>query len=219
MKRTIITGGSSGLGYELAKHLVKERQLVLIGRSEDKLTDAKERLLTLHPSADIKTHSFDISDEPSVVECLKTYECIDELYNVAGVGIFKTVTDYSKEDMMNVLNANLVGMMLMTKETLKIMTKGVVINVISTAGLKGKVGESVYCASKFGARGYTEALKATYKGTDIKIIGVYPGGMNTSFWSKEKENFMSAKAVAKQIIRQVKTAEHMNVTDITIERW
>lgn len=77
-----------------------------------------------------------------------------------------------------------------------------------------------------GERGYTESLKAEYKGTTVKVIGVYPGGMNTEFWkenrdyvSEEKSNtFMNPKDVATVILDNITNYNNLNVADVIIER-
>ena len=56
-----------------------------------------------------------------------------------------------------------------------------VMNIISTAGLRGKANESVYVASKFGVRGFTESLKVEYQDTNLHVTAAYMGGMNTPF--------------------------------------
>lgn len=97
---------------------------------------------------------------------------------------------------------------------------------MSSAALRGNKQESVYCATKWGERGYTESLKAAYKGTSVKIIGVYPGGMNTDFYQKardyvseEKQNsFMNPADVADVIMQNVFTKNNLTVADIVIER-
>jgi len=96
---------------------------------------------------------------------------------------------------------------------------------MSTAALKGNKNETVYCSAKWGERGYTEALKAEYKGTSVKVFGVYPGGMNTEFWndsrdyvSEEKaKSFMNPSDVAKVILDNI-SYDSLKVSDITIER-
>ncbi len=97
---------------------------------------------------------------------------------------------------------------------------------MSSAALKGNKQEVLYCATKWGERGYTESLKVAYKGTSVKVIGVYPGGMNTEFWndnrdyvSEEKSNsFMNPKDVAMVIIDNITSYNTLTVADIIIER-
>lgn len=84
----------------------------------------------------------------------------------------------------------------------------------------------MYEACRWGERGYTESLKAEYKGTTVKVIGVYPGGMNTEFWkenrnyiSEEKSDaFMNPKDVATVILDNITNYKNLNVADIIIER-
>lgn len=90
----------------------------------------------------------------------------------------------------------------------------------------GNKQEAVYCATKWGERGYIESLKACYKGTSVKVIGVYPGGINTEFYknsrdyvSEEKQfTFMKPYDVAKTIIDNVTNETNLTVEDIIIER-
>ncbi len=96
---------------------------------------------------------------------------------------------------------------------------------MSTAALKGNPNESLYCASKWGARGFTESLKAYFKGTNIKVMGVFQGGTNTPFWNKNRDylskevtdNFMDSEKLAKTIYNAV-TSDGVAVSDITIDR-
>ena len=101
-----------------------------------------------------------------------------------------------------------------------------IVNIMSSAALKGNKDEALYCAAKWGERGYTESLKAAYKGTSVKIIGVYPGGMNTQFWEKNRnyvseekqKEFMDPKDVAAVILDNIINYRNLNVSDIFIER-
>lgn len=168
-KISIVTGGTSGLGLCMARHLVKQgKNVVIIGR-------------------------------------------------------FCKTIDICEEEIDQVLDANLKGMVLMTVAALKTMTSygGKIANIMSTASLKGKAGESLYCASKWGAKGFTEALKSEYKGSNILVYGVYPGGMKTSFWketsSVKTDDFMEPEAVAEHIVDAVMN-ETIYISDIVIER-
>ena len=97
---------------------------------------------------------------------------------------------------------------------------------MSSAALRGNKQESVYCATKWGERGYTESLKVAYKGTSVKVIGVYPGGINTDFYknsrdyiSEEKQStFMDPKDVANVIINNVFNDINLTIGDLIIER-
>ena len=119
-------------------------------------------------------------------------------------------------------------MILFSGKTLKVKEEKdlKIVNIMSSAALRGNKQEAVYCATKWGERGYTESLKAAYKGTRVKVIGVYPGGINTDFYknsrdyvSIEKQNtFMNPSDVAKTILDNVLSEANLTVADIVIER-
>ena len=117
-------------------------------------------------------------------------------------------------------------MILCTTELLKVQEENLkIVNIMSSAALKGNKNETVYCATKWGERGYTESLKAEYKGTSVKVVGVYPGGMNTNFWKdsrdyvsvEKSDTFMDPTDVAKVIMDNI-SYDSLNVADIIIER-
>ena len=226
-KISLVTGGSSGLGFELSKQLIALGKTVcIIGKNEAKL---KKALTKLGNGA--FGFGGDVSDEAfikSVMEQLKAKNhTIEYLFNCAGVGLFGDPDKNNSEMINSVIDSNLKGTIIVTNHALELMKQngGKIINIISSAGLKGNPLESVYCASKWGARGYTESLKAYFKGSNIKVIGVYPGGMNTPFWNEsrnyvsvEKANsFMNPKEVALVIINNV-VNNKVSVSDINIER-
>ncbi len=119
-------------------------------------------------------------------------------------------------------------MILFSTQCLKVKNEAdlKIINIMSSAALRGNKQEAVYCATKWGERGYTESLKVAYKGTSVKVIGVYPGGINTNFYknsrdyvSEEKQSsFMNPSDVAKTILDNVLNETNLTVADIIIER-
>ena len=119
-------------------------------------------------------------------------------------------------------------MIIVSTETLKAKEEKnlKIVNVMSSAALRGNKQEAVYCATKWGEKGYTESLKIAYKGTSVKIIGVYPGGINTNFYknsrdyiSEEKQNsFMNPRDVADTILNNILSPANLTVADIIIER-
>lgn len=140
---------------------------------------------------------------------------------------FKMPTEYCKEDIDKCFKG-LQGMILCSTNVLKIKNEEdiKIVNIMPSAALRGNKQESVYCATKWGERGYTESLKTAYKGTTVKIIGVYPGGINTNFYANsrdyvsiEKQNtFMNPSEVAKIICDNIFSNLNLNVADIIIER-
>ncbi|MBT2733961.1 SDR family oxidoreductase [Bacillus sp. ISL-7] len=213
MKTIIITGAGSGLGKELA-HLFSQKgyHLLLTGRTFDKLTTTKEEIEASGGSADILP--IDIGDAKDVS---KKAEEISHTYNIyglvnnAGVGHFGPFVEMNEHHITEMINTNVLGTLMMTKAILPLLLKtseGRILNIISTAGLRGKVNEAVYAASKFAVRGFTESLQKEYEGSGIKFNAVYMGGMDTPFWEnsdhvKDTSRFRSPREVAEIIIEQM----------------
>ena len=173
---------------------------------------------------------WDISDGEfvkNVINEISNLGNIKILINNAGEPSFKLPTKYEKEDIDKCFKG-LEGMILFSTETLKIKQEKnlKIVNIMSSAALRGNKQEAVYCATKWGERGYTESLKVAYKGTSVKVIGVYPGGINTEFYknsrdyvSEEKQStFMKPHDVAKTIIDNITNKNNLTVADIIIER-
>ena len=133
------------------------------------------------------------------------------LVNNAGVGHFGPFEGIETAQISEMLDTNVLGTILMTKAILPHLQKngqGRIMNIISTAGLRGKVNEAVYVASKFAVRGFTESLQKEYEGSEIKFNAVYMGGMDTPFWDKsdhikDKSRLRSAKEIAEIIMEKL----------------
>lgn len=201
MKKIVITGGSSGLGFELAKAYLKDNHHVtIIGRNIEKLNKA---LATLKTFGHVKGFAFDITDISSIKNFKEAVKTIDLLINNAGLGYFGPLDDYSETQIHNMIDINLKGTIFMT-QLLHDIVNDQIMNVISTAGLKGKVNESVYVASKYGVRGFTESLQKELK---LQVTPVYMGGMATPFWDdsdhiKDMSRLKSPELVALEIIEK-----------------
>ena len=230
-KISLISGGGSGLGFEIAGKLVKSaKDVIILGRNSEKIFAAKEKLKGFAGNSFVEALSCNIGAEEDVRKVgdyLKENGCsVEYLYNNAGLGRFGKAV-ISTSDMVDMLfEANLKGMILLTTEILKLTPAEdelTIINIMSTSSLVGRAGETIYCAAKWGARGYTEALRVELKGTKRNIIAVYPGGMRTDFWkvpgmNRDVSNFMNPEEVAGKIVNAVMVSDKMLVTDITINR-
>jgi short-subunit dehydrogenase len=204
MSVAIVTGGTSGLGAAVAALLRKRGlRVVTVSRREE---------------ADIPG---DASREDTVLRAVSHAESLGEitiLVNCAGQGCFGAAGSYVEADVRQVLDASLVSTILFCDELFPRFTRdgGTIVNVLSTAALQAKPNESVYCAAKWGARGYTEVLKVEAKGTKARVISVAPGGMQTPFWSQPREGFMDPGDVARVIVDAIFAP--VNVSNVVIAR-
>lgn len=222
----VITGGANGLGKELVEAALNKGFYVC---------NIDRDILSMNKMQQEFTYNYkgfvgDISDEKFVKDTMQEISNIGDievLFNNAGEPSFKMPIDYTKEDIDKCFKG-LQGMILCSTEVLKIKNEKnlKIVNILSSAALRGNKQEAVYCATKWGEKGYTESLKAAYKGTSVKVIGVYPGGINTNFYknsrdyvSEEKQNtFMNPKDVANTLLSNVLNNTNLTVADIVIER-
>jgi len=201
MKTILITGASSGLGLALARVYTKDYHIILVARSEDKLK-ACQKLLegpTSIFTCDIRSNS-DISDLKAYL--IREHGSISCLINNAGVGYFGPFLDLKAQEIQDMVQTNTTGTILLT-HTLLPLVDDKVMTIISTAGLKPKVNESVYVASKYALRGFMESLQLEYQGQK-KFLPIYMGGMDTAFWDhsdhiKDKSRLKSPDLVARTI--------------------
>lgn len=205
----IVTGASTGLGLAIAELLSGGMTVVGVSRRAPAAATA-----FLHVAGDA-SRSDTAARAIAAAEGLGTIEL---LVNCAGAGIFGPAGSYDDDAIARVLDANLVSTIVFCNALFPLFREhgGTIVNVLSTAALAGKPNESVYCAAKWGARGYTESLKAEAKGTKARVMSVAPGGMNTPFWPEPREGFMDPKDVAAVVVDAINRG--VNVSDVVITR-
>jgi uncharacterized protein len=203
MSVAIVTGGTSGLGAAIAELLRASMQVVTVSRRDE---------------ADVAGDAAHADTVRRAIAHAESLGPITLLVNCAGLGIYGPAGTYDETSVRAVLDANLTSMILFSDALFPRFRSdgGTIANILSTAALVAKPNESVYCAVKWGARGYTEVLKAESKGTKARVISIAPGGMDTPFWSEKREGFMDAREVAKVVVDAI--ASRVNVNHVTIER-
>jgi uncharacterized protein len=230
-KISLISGGASGLGLEIADILVRAgKDVVILSRNPEKLNKAAERLKKSAKKNSVNAVVCNIGREEDIRNLgdyiVKNKLSAEYLYNNAGTGLFASAEASTSSMIDTVFEASLKGMILLTSEILLLTPKEeelTIVNIMSTSAMIGRAQETIYCAAKFGARGFTEALRSELKGTRRNIIAVYPGGMKTDFWkipgqNKDLSSFMDPADVAAKIVHAVTVLDKMLVTDITINR-
>ena len=223
-KNIIITGGSLGIGKETARDLVNRGANVLItGRSENRLIEAKIYTRS-------KIIKFDISDHINMSENAK--KCIDildgrvdVLINNAGIGVRKPIDELNIKDFLEVFNVNVFGLALFTKEIIPFMIKesyGTIINIGSTASLKGYKNGSIYSSSKFAVRCLTQCWQAELRPHNIRVCQVNPSEVTTAFGNSKRveredvENKLSPKEISHSIISAIEMDDRGFVNELNI---
>jgi short-subunit dehydrogenase len=217
MKAIIVTGAGTGLGKELSLLLAKQDyHMILTGRTEDKLNAVKEQIEQSGGSATALT--LDLRNLEDIKEKALLISKKHDLYglvNNAGLGYFGPFSESSDTEIEEMFQTNVFGTIHMTKAILPYLElnhEGLVLNIVSTAGLRGKKNEAVYCSSKFAVRGFTESLQKEYEETGIRFVAAYMGGMNTPFWDESEHvedptRLRSAAEVAGIIIDNLEKPE------------
>jgi short-subunit dehydrogenase len=227
----LVTGASSGLGLECSRQLVKRSiSTLMVARRANVLREKALEINAGPAGCHVYTFVADVGS-PTDVQKIRQFTKEEDLHvkwliNNAGVGKFGEIGRYSYQDIEDVFRANLIGTILMSQAFLDevVAGQGVICNVMSTAALNFRPMETVYTAAKWGARGFTETLRAELKGKPVRVMAVYPGGMNTHFWDESRQHvpdsskFMSVEVVAERIISNIFDAEMCQVSDITINR-
>src|SRR5712691_2304767 len=178
----LITGGTAGIGRSIAKTFAESGARVAItGRDKNRLEEAARTL-------DVFPIHADVSNEADVIrsyrEVLAKFGDLDILVNNAGVGVFKRLVDMDRANFDTVFATNVTGAMLMGREAAKHFiqrNRGAIINIASTAGLRGAANGTAYYASKFALRGMTECWRAELRRHNIRVFLVNPSEVLTNF--------------------------------------
>ena len=215
---TLITGASTGIGYELAKLFAKDRHnLILVARDEGKLETAKNELSKYN--VEVKILSLDLSKSEDIQGLFNYVEMnklnVDILVNNAGIGTFGDFSEieWVKEEALIDINIKV-----LTKLTKYFLPKiiecknGGILNVASTAAFCSGPRMAAYYASKAYVLNLTEAIYEECKDSGIRISCLCPGPVKTTFQDKAgikksesaKKYLMDAEEVAKVSYKDLK---------------
>lgn len=195
-KTIVITGASDGIGKCIALRVAKENtRLALIARNTDKLEKVAAQAKQLGAES-VKTYACDISDTDSLTNTCQAigvdFETIDVLINNAGIWQKQMPVDELSADVIDeVIHINLSALIHITRlllPQLRQTDEAAIINVVSKSGVLAQAGQSVYTASKYGVRGFTDVLKEDLKNTNVKVAGIYQSGTKTNMFAKADEN-------------------------------
>ena len=220
----LVTGGSLGIGKATAKMIVeKGGKVAITGRNELRLKKAAEEISAFPINADVAKPE-DIKKAFELF--LKEFGKLDCLINNAGIGGgWNEVTELKLEDFQKVYAVNVFGAAMMTKEAAKLFKKqnyGHIINIASTAAIKGYANGTVYSSSKFALRGMTECWRAELGKYNVRVILVNPSEVKTAFGDpdgKEKEevpNKLRGVEIAHTIVSALEMDNRGFIPEVTI---
>jgi len=190
-KTIVLTGASGGIGRAIAVALDKfGARLVLVGRSQDRLdavTAGLEGQYHRSVVADLATDA-GRANLRQLFAGDDSSEGPDALVNCLGVNALKLFHEQSAADIESQVTTNLLSPMLVCHDLVPTMLRkpeALILNVGSTFGSIGYPGFSSYCASKFGLRGFTEALRRELADTPVRVSYVAPRATRTDLNSPE----------------------------------
>jgi NAD(P)-dependent dehydrogenase (short-subunit alcohol dehydrogenase family) len=185
-RHAIITGGGRGIGAAIATALAERgANLSLLGRDMDRLHRTAEAIRDRYEYK-VQTHQVDVSDAASVQKVFRdAINQLGEAYilvNNAGQAQAGGLEQTTAELWQRMIGVNLSSAFYCTQQVLPTMAKagaGRVVNIASTAGLKGYPKISAYCASKHGLIGFTRAIAMEYAKSGVTVNAVCPGYTET----------------------------------------
>jgi len=190
-KNAVVTGGTRGIGFEIARKLLQNAaSVVLCGRSQEGVERA---VTTLHSETQqnggkVTGCPADISVRNDVAALFQFADAnldgLDILVNNAGIGVFRNIADLDPDEWRRVLDTNLTGAFLCSREAVPRMRNrgsGFIVNISSLAGKNPFAGGTAYNSSKFALNGFSEAMMLDLRYDNIRVSSVMPGSVSTEF--------------------------------------
>lgn len=194
-KKVLITGGSAGIGKALIDGLVSEgvKDIAVIGRRRELL----EALKSEYSSVNFLTIQGDVSKsedlDKAVSKITEEWGELDMLINNAGVVSAGLLSELSEEDVINQININITGLILLTKKSLPLLKKskeGAVMNISSGYGYIAMPFYSVYAATKAAVAQFSDAMRRELHQYPLHVMTVYPSATDTPMMKTAKVDGM-----------------------------
>ena len=221
-KCVLVTGSSSGIGYEITSKLLDLGAKVIgIARNHDKSKLENKNYITYN--CDISNHK---KLETLLKQILKKHPEINGLISNAGYGDFGPLENFSTLQIDNFIATNLTSHLVLTKVLLphfKRIKIGDIIFIGSEAGLLGAKNGSLYCTTKFGLRGFSEALSKDVTKNNIRVSIINLGMVRTDFFENlnfepgnDEENVISIKDVSSTVAYILTLSRNTVVDEINL---
>ena len=182
----VVTGAARGIGFALASALHAAGARVIINDVDP--VAALAAAARLGPARALAIPG-DITRATDVAALLRDAEAafgpVGVWINNAGLARHRPIVDYTEAEIDLMLAVNLKGTILGSQAALRAMAahgRGHIVNIISTASLRGVPTETVYCAAKWGVRGFTQGLREEAAPHGVRVTALLPGGVDTAFW-------------------------------------
>jgi NAD(P)-dependent dehydrogenase (short-subunit alcohol dehydrogenase family) len=187
-RNALVTGGTRGIGFAVAEALADAGAAVAICGRNATVLDGAVRQLTTRPERKVVGKVADVRSSTEVADLFAFVDQelggVDVLVNNAGLGIFKRTADVTIEEWQTTLETNLSGAFYCSREALRrVKSRGgaYIINMGSLAGKNAFAGGAAYNASKFGLKGFSEAMMLDHRYDNVRVTHIMPGSVDTEF--------------------------------------
>ena len=208
-KVALVTGSSSGIGFETALALARENFYTFASMRDTKKAD-KIQEIAKKENLNLEVIELDVDKEESIKSAVKNIQekkgRIDVLVNNAGYGLFGCVEDISMEELKAQFETNFFSVVRIIQEVSPIMRNngsGIIVNVSSVAGRIGFPGTPAYISSKFALEGLSECMRYELSPFGIKTVIIEPGVIKTNFFSSMKVTDGKTGSPYKEITEKV----------------
>lgn len=216
-KIAVITGCSKGLGFETTKQLLEKGAVVYgLGINNPEFGNENFHFIkcNVRNSEEVNNAFFQVYNE--------SQNKIDILINNAGLGYFGFIENYPDNQIEEMIETNLFGTIYTCRNAVGVMKEnksGHIINISSTAGLEGMHQVSVYCATKYAVRGFSDSLFKELREYGVKVTCIFPGSVNTDFFRnapgiKAHDKMMSPIEVAFQILNVLESSDNFLFNEV-----
>ncbi len=207
----VVTGAARGIGLAIARELVTAGARVMLSDVDGPALATAVRGLGSPRAQGTPADVASARNLAALGAATQTaFGPVNLWINNAGLARHRKIVDYTEAEIDRMLAVNLKGTILGSQAALRLMAphrRGHIINIVSTAGLRGIPTETVYCATKWGARGFTQGLREEAAPLGVRVTALLPGGVDTAFWADAApdravpvEKFLSAQTVAAAVL-------------------
>lgn len=179
--KILITGSSSGIGRAICeKMLAANHTIIGLARFHDKFSPQNENYLTYSIDFSLLNHL-----EENLKKIIEKHPDIDAIVCSSGYGEFAELEQFSFKKMQKLMNVNFLSQALLVKLILPKMKKnkkGQIILIGSECSLEGQKKGSIYCASKFALRGFSQSIRKECVSSSISVTLINPGMVDTPFF-------------------------------------
>jgi len=218
--RALVTGGSSGIGLEIARQLRQSgAEVVLCGRDEGKASAAAATIGAHAVRADVSVEADAIALVQRTIELMPDYNV---LVNNAGFGSFAPLLETDLAETQRVFATNVFGALVVGRESARHFVsrkRGNIINMSSSAGVRGFAGGTAYCGSKFALSAMTECWRAELRKHDVRVMQINPSEVQTDFFRggrPESDRKLRALEIAHAALAMLAMDDRGFITDLSV---